>query len=238
MTEVEWLASVEPERMLYFLKDENRIRRNHEQCGNLQGVKKPRQAYLAVRRKPRLLAATCYRMCSGIQWPNFPADVYRDAAVVAERHADGSADEEEFLRGYAALWADLNAGHDKAGRDTPEYAEICAEEALRDPYSDAIDAFRLVIAWDLSSRESLSDLIRCVFGNPFRQVAFDPAWRTTAVVSLSQSIYTEWDFGRMPCLGDAIESAGCDDTDALDHCRSRTEHTRGCWVVDAILGSS
>jgi hypothetical protein len=33
-----------------------------------------------------------------------------------------------------------------------------------------------------------------------------------------------------------LEEAGCGNTDILDHCRSQTEHVRGCWVLDAVLG--
>lgn len=37
-------------------------------------------------------------------------------------------------------------------------------------------------------------------------------------------------------LADALDEAGCTDADILDHCRCGGEHTRGCWVVDALLG--
>ena len=37
-------------------------------------------------------------------------------------------------------------------------------------------------------------------------------------------------------LADALEDAGCDNADLLDHCRRPGEHVRGCWVVDALLG--
>ena len=41
---------------------------------------------------------------------------------------------------------------------------------------------------------------------------------------------------RMPELADALEEAGCENREILDHCRSTGEHVRGCWVVDLILG--
>ncbi|VTR93309.1 Uncharacterized protein (Fragment) OS=uncultured bacterium PE=4 SV=1 [Gemmata massiliana] len=50
-------------------------------------------------------------------------------------------------------------------------------------------------------------------------------------------MYESRDFGAMPILGDALQDAGCDNTDVLDHCRdSRAPHVRGCWVVDLVLG--
>ena len=36
-------------------------------------------------------------------------------------------------------------------------------------------------------------------------------------------------------LADALEEAGCTSPDVLEHCRIRSPHYRGCWVVDLIL---
>ena len=79
-------------------------------------------------------------------------------------------------------------------------------------------------------------LTRCVFGNPFRPVAVDPAWLTPAVVALARGIYEERAFDRMPILADALQDAGCDNDDILNHCRDDGPHVRGCWVVDLVLG--
>jgi len=79
-------------------------------------------------------------------------------------------------------------------------------------------------------------LLRCIAGNPFRPVAFDPNWRTETVVSLASAIYAERAFDRLPILADALEEAGCDHADILSHCRGPGPHARGCWVVDLVLG--
>ncbi|MBP3958538.1 hypothetical protein J8F10_25090 [Gemmata sp. G18] len=75
-----------------------------------------------------------------------------------------------------------------------------------------------------------------MFGNPFRTVAFDPAWRTSDVVALAEGIYADHAFDRMPILADALQDAGCDNANVLMHCREGSVHARGCWVVDLILG--
>ena len=41
---------------------------------------------------------------------------------------------------------------------------------------------------------------------------------------------------RLAILADALEDAGCDNADILNHCRQPGEHVRGCWVVDLVLG--
>jgi hypothetical protein len=78
--------------------------------------------------------------------------------------------------------------------------------------------------------------MRDVVGNPFRPVTFNASWQTTTVKTLAQSIYDERRFGDMPILADALEEAGCDNTDILNHCHQPGSHVRGCWVLDLLLG--
>jgi hypothetical protein len=89
------------------------------------------------------------------------------------------------------------------------------------------------------------ELLRDVFGNPFRAVAIAPGWRTPTVVSLARAAYDEralpagtLDPVRLAILADALEEAGCHSTDILTHLRRPCEHVRGCWVVDLLLGKS
>jgi hypothetical protein len=87
-----------------------------------------------------------------------------------------------------------------------------------------------------SEKAAQSNLLRDIFGNPFRPVAFDPAWRTSSVTAVAWAIYDERRFTDMPILADALEEAGCTSADVLDHCRNGLEHVRGCHVLDLILG--
>jgi hypothetical protein len=75
-----------------------------------------------------------------------------------------------------------------------------------------------------------------IFGNPFCPVTFTPEWRTDTVLALARQMYESRDFGAMPILGDALQDAGCDSAEILDHCRGDGPHVRGCWVVDLVLG--
>jgi hypothetical protein len=89
------------------------------------------------------------------------------------------------------------------------------------------------------AEESLAQttLVRDIFGNPFRTVAFSPQWRTDTAVSLAHQMYESRDFSAMPILADALQDAGCDNADVLNHCRDTSlAHVRGCWVVDLVLG--
>jgi hypothetical protein len=82
-------------------------------------------------------------------------------------------------------------------------------------------------------------LLRDIFGNPFRPVAFDQAWRSESAVALARTAYDTRNFSLLPILADALEESGCDHADILAHCRQPdATHARGCWVVDLVLGKS
>jgi len=82
-----------------------------------------------------------------------------------------------------------------------------------------------------------ADLSRDVFGNPFRPVALEPAWRTTEAAAFVSAMYESRDFAGMPLLADAFEEAGCDTDEILSQGRDPEQvHVRGCWVVDLPLG--
>jgi hypothetical protein len=89
-------------------------------------------------------------------------------------------------------------------------------------------------------------LLHDIFGNPLRPVTISPAvlaWNDATVVRLAQAAYDErhlpagtLDNGRLAILADALEEAGCTDTDMLGHLRGPGPHVRGCWPVDLCLG--
>jgi len=83
-----------------------------------------------------------------------------------------------------------------------------------------------------------TELLRCVYGNPFRPIALECAWLTSTVLSLAQQIYDSRDFSPMPILADALQDAGCENDEVLNHCRGEGVHVRGCWVLDRLLGKT
>src|SRR5205823_15086761 len=48
-------------------------------------------------------------------------------------------------------------------------------------------------------------LLRCIFGNPFRPIAPDPAWRSGNSVALARTIYDDRCFELLPLLADLLE---------------------------------
>jgi len=117
------------------------------------------------------------------------------------------------------------------------YQSACADPAMRSyvgegtPGSEQEQRHR---AWRGRIRR-LACLLRDIFGNPFRPVAFDRAWRSESAVALARTMYESREFSAMPILGDALEEAGCNSPEILGHCCGSTAfHVRGCWVVDLV----
>jgi hypothetical protein len=83
------------------------------------------------------------------------------------------------------------------------------------------------------------DLLREVFGNPFRTITINPAWLASeegTVAKRARAVYDQYRFDDLPLVADALERVGCTDADILAHCRAQRGHVRGCWVIDALLG--
>src|SRR5262249_34848589 len=87
-------------------------------------------------------------------------------------------------------------------------------------------------------REAQCDLLRDLFGNPFRPAALDLAWlaRGGRGRELAEQIYVGRRFADPPPLADALEEAGCTDSAVLCHCRQPGGHVLGCWCLDLLLG--
>jgi hypothetical protein len=191
-------------------------------------------------RKLRLWACACCRRLGDL----LADSRSQNAVAAAERLADGLAGKEEVrkareaaqrvprirqkLRGTPAEWAasaPVFLLHPSAA-EFSQTATIRAAAALEQGG---------VTTRDAEERVQFA-LLRDVFGNPFRPVAFDPGWRTSAAVALAQAAYDSRDFSVMPVLADALEEAGCAHANLLAHCRGDGPHARGCWVIDLLLG--
>jgi hypothetical protein len=238
MTEAEWRACTDPETMLEFLR------------GKVSD------------RKLRLFACACCRRI----WTLLTDQRSREAVEVAERYADRAADEKERDAAFGNAYEAVDAAEKtNFGSDTC-YAAHAAYHAIKTCFpadqfdDDDADDDELCPARDAAAKagdaacftdqewgKTQSDLLRDIFGNPFRPVLIefgnpfhpatvDPSWLTPAVVVLAKTIYDERAFARLPVLADALEEAGCNNADILAHCRQPGEHVLGCWVVDLMLG--
>ncbi len=115
-------------------------------------------------------------------------------------------------------------------------AAYCARESLAGTVYRNTKSSEQAIAADKAESVVQAALLCDIVGNPFRPVSFSHTWRTSTAIALASQMYESREFGAMPILADALQEAGCDNADMLDHCRGLGPHVRGCWVVDLVLG--
>jgi hypothetical protein len=195
-------------------------------------------------RRRRLFACACARLV----WHRLEAR-WREAVEVPERYADGLAHQADLVVGLPekswptqmAEWFVHNAMLASASLRAGGFSQLTVYVASS-LGGDQGEAHAPQAHRDAHAR--MAGLVRCVFGNPFRTVAFAPTSRTRNVVSLARAAYDERQLPsgdlephRLAVLADALEDAGAPG-DLLAHLRSPGSHVRGCWAVDLCLGLS
>jgi hypothetical protein len=224
MTEAEWLACTDPQKMLEFLRGR------------------------ASDRKRRLFACAWCRCL----WHLLTDERSRRAVEVAERYADREAMRGELVAAWEAARAASAAawGAARAAWAVAWAAAAASWAATSDAACDAARAARHApgVAADDAAGDAAGDasaaLLRDIFANPFRPVSVDPAWLSWqggTVPRLAQAVYEErllpsghLDPARLAVLADALEEAGCSDPEILGHLRGTGPHVRGCWALDLV----
>jgi hypothetical protein len=98
---------------------------------------------------------------------------------------------------------------------------------------DPAHYFRLHHAECVEQKRLLLDVLSPfpASGEVLRWAEYDSA----LAARLARGIYEDRAYERLPILADALEDAGCTDSDILSHLRGPGPHTRGCWVLDCLL---
>jgi hypothetical protein len=213
---------------------------------------KPRRA-----RKPMLYVAALCRQ----HWHEMPW-AYRVLVDLVERKAEGESFAQlQPIRQYAHWLCHVSRARVQPaiGYPVPDYSRVEADFThlgyTKPPVADdhllAIgpervhDLSHLLLALDCERAVSYHPrkephsvpLLHDVGGDPYRPVKFDPRWRTDTAVAVARQMYESREFFAMPILADALQDAGCENADVLNHCRDpKQPHARGCWVVDLVLG--
>jgi hypothetical protein len=179
-----------------------------------------------------------YCGCCRLRWDSLAGDEARDAVAVIERHADGRANRFQWqsARQYAAA-AERATRRRWGWGNTPEQQNAASLAALVAAAAKARSGLCGGIIRSGCPVEVPTQvaLLRDLFDNPFAPTAVNPEWFTTTVVGIARTIYASRSFDSMGVLGDALQDAGCDCPQVLDHCYNPGVHSRGCWLLDAVL---
>jgi hypothetical protein len=250
MTEKEWLKCRYPEQMLKFLRGKASDRKLRLfACACCQRI-----WTLITDVRSRAAVSATEQYAEGLISAQELDDACDEAHEYAEQlHASTFAAEraEAIANGYLSETDEAFGIWEIAGAvSAPAQAAACAAVPPGKDMHFAIEDVAERVAVTAGNRDperyetlvqeerdKLSALLRDIFGNPFRPVALDPAWCTSDVVALAEGIYADRAFDRLPILADALQDAGCEHPDVLNHCRDTSlTHVRGCWVIDLLTG--
>jgi hypothetical protein len=186
-------------------------------------------------RKWRLFACGCCRQV----WPLLDVPSTRRALEVVEKFADGQA---TVLDVFAARYTAQRSGSTASAWAAEAVATLTTWDTSDTVFLVAHHAARALreadrdITW-AAARLRQAALVLDIFDRIDKPTSLDPrwlSWNDGMVRKMADAIYREHRFADMPILADALEEAGCDRADLLDHCRKHPEHARACWLVDAI----
>ncbi|OAI50769.1 hypothetical protein AYO44_17525 [Planctomycetaceae bacterium SCGC AG-212-F19] len=206
MTEADWLACTDPQKMLEFLRGK------------------------ASDRKLRLFAVACCR-----EFVNFPSHGLDPKPIeLGERCADGLATDADRTAAFESIQMQKENAVFEQQFERAAWL-LAIQSMVFTNIWDGIGYTPgwSTPAWHYPKK---CHLLRDIFVSLFHAVTIERLWLTSNVVALAETIYDERAFERMPILADALEDAGCTNAEVLNHCRSGGEHVRGCWVVDLVLG--
>jgi hypothetical protein len=216
----------------------------------------PMVQYIFQRNRVDVLEGKPAGVFSANRWGKLTGEVLRQirhlvddprlqqAITIVESCLEGSADREER---HAAMGMAQQVKNELLQRDDPYGFHYSVASAiiyvsgflnLMNPghYLDITGAIVHHFSGKYLDEAKQCQFIRCVFGNPFRPVAFPASWLTTDVVTVALQIHNERRFEDLPILADALEEAACTNEDILRHCRTSAAHVRGCWVISGLLG--
>jgi hypothetical protein len=215
LTEAQWLSVTYIHPLLGHLVEERKFHRTN-----------------LGRRKLRLFGCASCRLI----WDLLPKDPCQNAVEIAERYADGLATKQDLQEACSNARNFLREDFDQtelyAIHATVSVTDSAAKKSIS---AGLVVSFASHLGWTQDSK-LFCDLLREIFGNPFRPLSIKSSWLTSHVKDLAKTIYEERDFDRMPILADALIDAGCNEEEILTHCHSTQKHVRGCWVVDLLLG--
>lgn len=179
-------------------------------------------------RKLRLFAVACSRRI----W-TWIDPLGRSAVEVAEHFADGQADAEQLRAARLACKAVGGQASWYAAATNPAIAARNAALSARAGMA------QLVSGSEAAETLAQAELLRDIFGNPFRSLALDPnwsRWNGGAATLLARDMYETRDFSLAPLLADMLEDAGATDAQLLEHLRGPGPHAKGCFAIDLALG--
>jgi hypothetical protein len=218
-SESEWLSVIEPWGMIQWILDHG-----------------------SANRKLWLFACACCRRYWGYLEQESREIIARCEILADQPSAETETEKKELcFRANAVVTAIGQRPRENDNQNPKSRLRRAAAAVCYAATGDPWGAHSYFCEIDASEAAVQCNLLRDIFGNPFRPSRIDPdwlTWRDGTAVKLAQAIYDDRRYDLLPILADALHETGCCDDAILDHCRGSGPHVRGCWVVDLVLGKS
>jgi hypothetical protein len=231
MTDAEWLAFEDPLAMLQWRLGESRLWDNSFDK--------------ATKRKLMLYGCACCRLV----WNHIVDERSKRVVELVENFADGKGQQEELDFALAEAY---RVATSNSTAFWPKVSVGAAQPTLLGVSTTSTNTAYILLGFKSQppgprTREAetlrpglalLTNYVRDLFRPQPSKFVLPSEWQTAAVQQGAKVIYNERRWDEMPILADALEDAGCDDTEILSHLRGPGPHTRGCWALDLILGKA
>lgn len=237
MTEAEWLSSSSPRRMLAALGKQ-----------------------MSGRKQQLFLCGLCLILCD-----ESPLDGVREYLGSVGEFLDGDGESSEYVRRQRVRREAIHAALDRPDTTARERMLVHVLDAM-DSYNPQNGVRAALEWGEQISRignkaggarqsrvaflRELCDLLRELFPPPGVRYTAQPSFAGGGIalphgttfyvpdtaVAIALGVQHDQAFDRLPILADALEDANCPDRPLLDHLRHGTNHRRGCWALDVVLG--
>jgi hypothetical protein len=228
MTETQWLASCDPASMLGWITTHGRGRRDDD----------PVATPLVSDRKLRLFACAVERAW----WSPWSDPAIGRAMAALDRYGEGG--DLDLMAEWPAFtfWPSRASGveaarecllrHDR-GEDKPKWA-VFIRDVVGNPWRPIGPLWSRCPACGDDPQFAASGTCRTCDGKGSFGVPGWLGWNGGTVPRMARAIYEERRWEDLPVLADALEEAGCGDTEILAHCRERRQWQRCAACVETM----
>lgn len=234
MTETDWVTSIKPHQMLRALGP--------------KAVGRKFQLFLCaagrrlLERKPDTSLERAVANLERFMDGEISSEEFREkeaeivGAVIRERHLRLEYGSVDFV--LHAITAVIASNTQQSLRSLLDYGRLVADDGAAGGRYD-FDRELCAILRDVFPPPDRDYIHRAEFAGGGLLLPDGAVYRVPENArAIAAGILQDQAFDRMPILADALEDADCPDRTWLDHLRHGTNHARGCWALDLVLGRS
>ena len=116
--------------------------------------------------------------------------------------------------------------------------EACPDHPQYDGYYMPLDR-KTIIGFERGCKRCYEIYTQTPLGTAMRSLVKPwVRWKDGTLVNMAKTMFKDNRPEDIPIFADALEEAGCDIPEMIEHCRKHPKHVRGCWVLDLFAGDN